>query len=551
VPHPANFDEMPFRSSCALTLAALVVCSCAGPPAPALHRVNRKTIPHVLRYATVQDVSTLNPALSQALTLGFLSSLTMAWLVKWDANNRPYPELAVRLPSAQNGDLSRDGLRITYHLRRNVRWSDGAPFSADDVVWSIGAVRNPANDIIGRDSWEDIARVDEPDKYTVVLHLKRPYSPFVQTFFSSTGGPCVFPKHLLAKYPNINHVPYDALPVGIGPFKYREWQRASRVVLVKNDAYWRGSPKLDRIVVTFVPDLNTLLAQVRAHDVDLWFNAPGAYLRSASAVEGYRALIRPAFAYAHLDFNLTNPALADGAVRRALLLATPRQTIVEKILRNVGSLQDEAAPKTAPYYDPSIGFTPQNLARANEILDRAGWKRGADGTRARGNRRLDFTFASAIGSPVLDQEIELIRESWARTGVAVTNKRYADALLFGAPQDGGIFYNGKWDVIAFNWPIGVVGDYSGLYGCDAFIPNGQNDTHWCNRKADAAMRAFFSHYDEAARNRDDAIVLRALASDVPTIVLAGLDDTWIVSDDLRNFSPNQTAQFDNMMDVDI
>ncbi len=133
--------------------------------------------------------------LARFTDVGYLSSMTMAWLIKWDEHNRPYPELATQVPTQENGGVSKDGLTITYHLRKGVRWSDGAPFNADDVVFSTRVVLNPATNVIGRQGWDQITKIDEPDKFTVVYHLRKPYSPFVETFFSSAGAnPCVLPE---------------------------------------------------------------------------------------------------------------------------------------------------------------------------------------------------------------------------------------------------------------------------------------------------------------------------------------------------------------------
>jgi peptide/nickel transport system substrate-binding protein len=97
------------------------------------------TIPHVLRYATAEDIVGLNPHLTQQTVLGYMASLTMAWLTKFDGENRPIPELTTVVPTPANGGISKDGLTITYHLRKDAKWSDGVPFTADDVVFSTNA----------------------------------------------------------------------------------------------------------------------------------------------------------------------------------------------------------------------------------------------------------------------------------------------------------------------------------------------------------------------------------------------------------------------------
>ena len=154
---------------------------------------NTWTVPHVLRISDAGDLTTLNPHVAQSPVVANLSEMTMAWLVRWDEHNQPYPELATEVPTRENGGVSADGLTITYHIRKGVRWSDGAPFDAGDVVFSTGVVDNVANkNEAGR--FDMLASVVEPDKYTVVYHLKKPYASFVEALFSSCcANPSILP----------------------------------------------------------------------------------------------------------------------------------------------------------------------------------------------------------------------------------------------------------------------------------------------------------------------------------------------------------------------
>jgi peptide/nickel transport system substrate-binding protein len=516
-------------------------------------RANSWTVPHVLRYSTDGDISSLNPHLLQQLTLSFVSTLTMAWLIRWDHDNKPIPELATEVPTLQNGGVSKNGLTITYHIRKGVKWSDGAPFNADDVVFSTQVVLNKANNEVSRSGWDLITKIDEPDKYTVVYHLSKPYSPFVTTFFSTAGAnPCILPKHILGGLPNINRAPYNSLPVGIGPFKYQRWDRASRVVLVANPLYWRGLPKLKKVVWNIIPDRNTVLTQIQSHQLDLWYPVPGNFFARASSVPGYTSVRLPSFGYNHLDFNISRPKVRDPAVRQALRMALDRATIHKKVRHGIGYLQEQPASHTASYWDPSIKMVPFDIANANALLDKAGWVRGSDGIRAKNGVKLsNLEFVSATGSPDTDLMIELIRGWWKQIGVTISVKRYPPALLFAPMADGGIVLNGQWDSIVFAWFLDPLGDFSTLYACNQIPPNGQNVLHWCNQKANRAMLALYTHYNQFDRDKDARIVMNQLVTDVPTIVTDGREDTYIVNADLRNFSPNAVSQFDDFMNVDI
>ena len=249
------------------------------------------TIPHVLRYATGEDVAGLNTHLyNSAITVGFMSALTAAWLTKTGPHNEPVPELATVIPSKENGGVSSDGKTITWHLRKGVVWSDGAPFNADNVVFSTKAVLDPANNELSRDGWDLITKIDEPDKYTVVYHLKHPYGDFAYLYFSSAGTPSVLPRHLLAGLPNINHAAYNALPVGIGPFKYAQWKRSDFVEMVANRAIFGAGQNSSESSLRSSPTPTPFLANYKVTNSTCGLSRP----HTIGALAPFRACPRSA-----------------------------------------------------------------------------------------------------------------------------------------------------------------------------------------------------------------------------------------------------------------
>jgi peptide/nickel transport system substrate-binding protein len=534
-----------------LAIVATLVLECASAQSGTATTPIRNpwTTPHVLTISDGGDLSTLNPHLAQSAPVANLSEMTMAWLIRWDKHNQPYPELATEVPTQANGGVSSDGLTITYHLRKGVRWSDGVPFDADDVIFSTAVVNNPANEEAAR--FDQLASVDEPDKFTVVYHLKKRYSSFVEAFFSSCcANPSILPKHLLDKYSNINDVPYNSLPVGIGPFKFERWDRSKQVVLVANPFYWRGRPKLDKVIYKIVPDRNALLSELAEHKVDMWYQFGGAYLTRIQALDSYTILRRPSYAYSHFDFNLTHAVVSEVAVRKALRLALNRQGIVDTIGHGSGIVQDSATPGTAPYFI-DLGATPYDPSQANALLDQAGWVRGMDGIRSKNGVKLDLDVAIPTGQPDTGKELEYVRSGWKQIGADLHIDRYPAAQMFAPVQQGGVIAGENWDVVVFAWAADPLGDYSGNYGCDAFTPDGQNNLHWCNPTAQRAMTALFGDYQQADRNRDIKIAMQEFVKDVPSIVVAVREDLFAYNPDLKNYDPNNLTPFDNMMTVDI
>jgi len=545
-----TFPGMFRRIVACISLAALTSgCTKVGTSPGGRHGYTK---PHVLRYAAASEIQQLNPLINESQYEEYLASMTMAWLFKDDAKgDSTVPELATEIPSQQNGGISPDGKTLTIHLRHGVVWSDGAPFSADDVVWTTQQVLNPKNNVVSTEGWNLITKIDEPDKYTVVYHLKKSYSSFAITFFSTGGSnPAILPKHLLEKYSSLNDIAYNSLPIGIGPFKYKVWKRGDSVTLVANDRYFRGRPKLDAVVYRTIQDRNTVLELLRTHDIDLWVSISPHYFPNVKAIPGIATLMLPSYTFDHFDFNVAHPALRDPAVRSALRDAIDRKTIIDKVQNGFYSLSETPiSPASAAHLD--LPLVPYSIRKANTALDAAGWRRGSDGIRSKNGVRLALVFATSSGSADTDTEIELVRASWKQLGITFTVKHYLAQQFFDLAGSGGIIYGGKFDVVEFAWGSNTIGDLSNLYACDQFPPNGQNDMRWCDPAASAAMARAKLEYDPVRRKRDVDFVQRRLVEAVPTVVLDIRRELFGFNDDLKDFHPNPVSPFDDMMQTDI
>ena len=509
------------------------------------------TIPHTLRFSASENLVGLNPMINTQATLNYLAEMTMAFLIRGNIKSEPLvPELATEIPTKANGGISSDGKTLTYHLRRGVVWSDGVPFTADDVIFSTKLILDPKTNVISRDGWDRIVSMDEPDKYTVVYHLSAPYAAYAVTYFSTVGAnPAILPKHLLLGK-DVNTDPYNALPVGIGPFKYKEWKRGDSVVLVPNPRYFRGVPKLQRVIYKEIQDRNVVLEELRTHELDLWIPVAPHYINDVRSIPGVHVSLTPSFYFDHLDFNNSRPVLQDPILRRALRMSIDRRYLNEKIRFGVYDLSETVVPPVSRFHE-NIPLVPFDIAAAGKLLDSDGWVRGADGIRAKGGLRLSLNFATATGSPDTDTQIELIRSWWKQLGVDVEVHHYLSSLLFAPLSDGGIIYGGKFDIVVFAWGGDPVQDLYNLYACDKFPPNGQNDPRYCDPALTAEMARIRVDYDPNARVAGMKTIQERIVRDAPFIVLDTRKDIAAYNDDLKDWHPSSIGPFDDMLNVDI
>jgi peptide/nickel transport system substrate-binding protein len=496
------------------------------------------TIPGVLRFATLGDPDTLNPLLGESQTDVDLSLFWGAFLFLYDDHNRFVPELATAVPTLANGGIAKDGRTITYHLRRGVLWHDGVPFDGDDVVFTWHAVLNPANNVQTRSGYDLISAIDEPDKYTLVVHLKKPYAPFVATFFTmSSTVYAILPKHLLAKYPNINQVPYNSKPIGTGPFIVQEWHRGDTIRMIANPHYWRGAPKLREVQYRSIPDENTLTTSMRTHEIDLWYNASSTNYPEASKIDGTRALLTPFTQYSRIGFNVQRPVMRDLAVRRAIAYATDRKRLIETVTFGVNLLGEGDQPAFSWAYDSHLAPVPFAPAKARAVLEEAGWKAGPDGIRSKNGLRLHVQIATTTGNAVGNRVAVLLQSAWKDVGIEAEVRTYTSSLMFANYSAGGIVQGGKFDVDFSSWVNGTDPDDSTNFMCDQFPPNGQNSYRFCNHELDAQERIALGSNDQTVRKAAYARIQAILVDQLPMVTMWFQRRFDVVSDDLHGYKP--------------
>jgi peptide/nickel transport system substrate-binding protein len=522
------------RALAILCLAALAACTRVD-TADSTGR-HSWTKPNVLRIADTSDPDQFDSLLSTMDLVEDLSSLVMSYLVIADGNGKLVGDLATEVPSLTNGGISKDGKTYVYHLHKGVLWHDGKPLTSRDVAFTWRAVVNPRNNVFHREGYEEVASIETPDDTTVVVHLKRRYPPFVSRFFTTLqeGAKPILPAHLLSALPNINTAPFNSAPVGSGPFKFVKWDRGRGITMVRNERYFKGLPKIERVEFSVIPDDNTILDAMKTHEIDATAGVATTLYDRYRGLDGIVAALYPWNAENVLIMNNLRPGLRHLEVRRAIAIAIDYQAIIDKVTHGVAVRAHDILPPTA------IGYTlnepyPYDPAAAREILTQHGWKPGSDGIRFKGSERLDFTMAVSSGS-ANERNIAIQLQAYLHdVGIGLTLKTYPYNVIFA--YDGPI-YTRKYDFGGYSYTLPWDPDNTTYLACDQLSPKGENVTGYCDKTVDAGERAGLATDDPAERAAIYHKVQRRIHDTVPYIPMYLVRRPTARSIDLKNWSPS-------------
>ena len=485
------------------------------------------------------EPESLNPLLSGTSDLYTLSHLYLSDLVESDDRGELIPEIAQRVPTSSNGGISADGKTVVYRLRAGVRWQDGAPLDARDVAFSYRAVMNPATNVAFRVGYDAIASIDTPDPRTVVVHLKHAFSPFV-AYFCAPQGFGILPAHLLANYANLNRVPFDALPIGSGPYRVTAWHRGDDVEFAANPTYWRGKPHIAKLVYRIIPDANTRLQALQTGEADAYFDADPQLLPQLRTIDRVHIQETPVNDFHVVRFNLGDSVAGDIHVRRAIALAIDRAKLTLVATHGSAFAIDGDQPRNGWAFDthaPTFAYDP---AAARRELDVDGWRTNAVATRTKHGHALRLTLAispqgvngSGVVATVLQHDLHEI-------GIDIDIKPYPPGLMWAPRAANGILASGHFQ-LAYDawWVLGPDPDDSWQFACDERPPAGQNYSLWCDAPYDAAIHDALAFNDRARRTRDYATVARGLHDDLPMLALYQVEMPNAYREGLHGFAPS-------------
>ena len=436
-----------------------------------------------------------------------LSTLVFDGLTSLDESGRLSPALA------REWDVSEDGMQYEFRLREDVRWHDGAPFTAADVAFTVQAMQDPGyqGDPSLGELWRNVT-VEQLDQYTVRFTLGEPFPSFLQ--YTIIG---ILPAHLLSNVAAADLLYHDFSkrnPVGTGMFKVDE-VKTDQVVLAANPDYWGAKPYVDRVEFWFYSEWDGLLEDYQRGVIQGMHPPDLEELSGLVGMPGLRFYSAQSAGYALVYLNLTQeslPFFQQKEVRQALLYAIDRQSLVDQVLQGQGLVADSPILPITWAYDPGVrkyGYDPE---RAIGLLDAAGWI-DSDGDLTRDNEGVALAFTLQTGDdPVMVRMAEELSRQWRAIGVEATIRAVSsdDAINF--------VRNRNFDAALVEIELTADPDPYPLWHSTQ-VESGQNFTGFANEEADVVMEEARRTTDPVERFELYSAFQQIFAEEVPSLLI--------------------------------
>jgi peptide/nickel transport system substrate-binding protein len=468
-------------------LATLIAAPLRADPPPAAQ---------TLRIGLEGDINTVQPLAVTTQMETWVTNLMFDTLLVYDEHLALRPDLATAVPTRANGGISADGKTIVVHLRPGVTWHDGQPFTAGDVAFTVRAVLDPKNVVPNRTPYTIITSVATPDPHTVVFHLAKPQATF---FAGVLAGYAIVPAHLLAHSANLATDAFGEHPVGTGPYRFVRWVRGDHLDVIANPSYFGGAPKIANVRVQMYAAATTMGLALRQHEIDYAETFDPANFDQLRHDPGLAVAVEPFADFSAIAIDRARPLLRDDAVRRAIVAAIDRTAVARRATFGLFAPAYADMPPAMYGVQPPAGWDRADPAAAAALLDRAGWKRGPDGIRAKNGvpLRLDLIVWSgyAAGESAVIQVQQMLR----RVGIDTAIKAFPISLYFAPAAQGGPVMGNRFDLAYFAFGGGDDVENDNLYTCANRAPAGFNVEQLCDPRMDALQTAANAEYDPARR----------------------------------------------------
>jgi peptide/nickel transport system substrate-binding protein len=359
------------------------------------------------------------------------------------------PVLAAAIPTLDNGGLARDGTAVTWHLKKDVVWHDGKPFTADDVIFTWEYAADPATAAVTTGSYQKIRRIDKLDDHTVKVVFHEPTPFWYDAFFGGRGH--ILPKHLMAAYKgqHSRNAPYNLKPVGTGPYKIVEFKAGDEARYDINPHYHvPNRPFFDSVELKGGGDAaSAARAVIQTGEFDFAWNLQVEKdVLEGIARQGSRGDVHifPGAGVEHIQLNRANPwtevdgersslqaphpFLTDPLVRQAYNLMVDRGTVAEQLYGAGGQPTANFLDSPKRFQSPHTrwAFNPEKAA---QLLDQAGWKRGGDGLRVKDGQRMKILYQTSV-NPVRQKTQAIVKKAFEQVGVEVELKAVNAGIYF-------------------------------------------------------------------------------------------------------------------------
>ncbi len=369
--------------------------------------------PHTITIGFLADAKRLLPLLASDSASGEISGLIYNGLTKYDKNIKITGDLA------ESWDISSDVLKITFHLRKGVKWHDGVEFTAEDVLFTYKTVIDPKVPTPYSSNYGPVEKVEALDKYTLRVTYKEPYAPALESW-----GMGIIPKHIL-EGKDITNEYYNRNLLGIGPYKLKEWVTGQKIVLEAFDDYFEGKPKVDKYIARVISDTATMFLELKFGGIDFMGLTPPQFKLQAGSNffnKYFQKFRYPAFGYTYLGYNLLDAKFSDKRIRQAITHSINKKDIIDGVLLGYGSPCTGPFPPESWAYNSDVKDIEFNPEKARMLFAQAGWKMGKNGLLEKDGRSFSFTVLVNQGNEARLKTAQIIKENLKKVGVDVNIK---------------------------------------------------------------------------------------------------------------------------------